>query len=255
MSVSCEDSCNVSDKSAEGWPTKRIVMAIDVETSGPSKWYDLIGIGASVLNERFEELDSLNMGSYIKPDHEPTNDALDDATEFEPHCWDEFWSKHPEALAALEYTGPLSKEDRHGEMAEQLQSFRTKWEGRAAAVGAEYNLVSDNSVFDGSWCNHIIMEHTSDLPIPYSATKHKKTKRQAYSSFLETHSQQRGFLMAVDPDFRGIWGLSERIAELYDVPKPMRKHDHSPANDAYTIAYDQMVLFGIMEGVIKPREQ
>lgn len=57
--------------------------------------------------------------------------------------------------------------------------------------------------------------------------------------------------MAVDPYFKSDWGLTNRIFELYDVERPSINHDHNPANDACTIAYDQQVLFGIRDGRIK----
>ena len=82
-------------------------------------------------------------------------------------------------------------------------------------------------------------------PIPYSASE-----KQEYCPFWETFSQQKGLLLSVDPTFKSDWGLTNRIFELYDIGKPNVAHDHNPANDAYTIAYDQQVLFGIRDGRI-----
>jgi hypothetical protein len=49
------------------------------------------------------------------------------------------------------------------------------------------------------------------------------------------------------------WGLTNVIASVYEVPTCDVKHDHNPANDAYTIAFDAQVLFGIMDKKIKRR--
>ena len=57
--------------------------------------------------------------------------------------------------------------------------------------------------------------------------------------------------MAVDPTFESDWGMTQRIFELYDAPPCPRPHDHHPSNDAYSIAYDQMVLHGIRKGLYK----
>ena len=86
------------------------------------------------------------------------------------------------------------------------------------------------------------------LPIPFNAIDKK------YDSFYETYSEQRGLLMAIDPQFvqENSYGYTRRIEELFDIPKYTKKsHDHNPANDAYTIACEQQVLLGIMNGTIK----
>ena len=61
-----------------------ITLAVDVEMSGARfSEHDVLAIGAAVVDERFELLDTFFYKSY-----NPT-----DAT-FETRCWDEFWSKH-----------------------------------------------------------------------------------------------------------------------------------------------------------------
>ena len=60
--------------------------------------------------------------------------------------------------------------------------------------------------------------------------------------------------MAVDPSYKNNWGYTKRISELYDVPEQRVNHDHNPANDAYTIAFEQQVLFGIREGRISRKK-
>ena len=94
----------------------------------------------------------------------------------------------------------------------------------------------------------MIHEHLVNVkPIPYTASTGE------YSSFGETHSAQRGLLMYVD-QYTKEWGFSDRINELFDVPEQQKAHDHNPANDAYTIAFDQQVLFAIQDGVIDLRD-
>lgn len=43
-------------------------------------------------------------------------------------------------------------------------------------------------------------------------------------------------------------------AKLFDVPELQKAHDHNPANDAYTIAFDQQVLLAIRERRIVERD-
>uniref|UniRef100_A0A6C0EKZ9 Exonuclease n=1 Tax=viral metagenome TaxID=1070528 RepID=A0A6C0EKZ9_9ZZZZ len=212
-----------------------IVLAFDIERSGATNDHHTIGIGASVVNGNFEELDQLFL-----PGHIP------DETNFEQRCWDEFWSKYPDKLKELEYHGDKDMQNRQEEMITQFQKFRAKWEDIAKENGWTLELVSDNNVYDGGFINEMLFTHTNELPIPYN-TKGK------YKPFWETHSEQRGLLMAVDPSFTSPWGFTKRIAELYDVPEMKVSHDHNPANDAYTIAFEHQVLFGIRDGRIKRR--
>ena len=100
-------------------------------------------------------------------------------------------------------------------------------------------------MFDGGFINQMLFEHTDYLPIPFSVRSGK------WGNFWETHSEQRGLLMAVNPDFPKDSGFGTRINKLYDVPKSTVKADHTPANDAFNIARDQQVLLGIRNGKFK----
>jgi len=217
-----------------------IVLAFDIERSGPRLEHDTIAIGACVLDWTFKELDRLCLLGYF-----PKPDACGQQTEFDPKTWEEFWSKHQDTLTALTYTGTKTKKAREEEIVEQVQAFRRKWELNAEKNNLKLEVCTDNNVFDGGFINCLLFEYSKQLPFPYST-------QGEYRPFWETHSQQRGLLMAVDPGFKQDWGYSQRINELYDIPAVMEKpHDHNPANDAYTIAFDQQVLLHIRDGQIK----
>ena len=214
---------------------ERIVLAFDIEKAGASDKQPIIGIGASVVKTLypkgegeivFAELDRLFLPGYFPG-----------VTLFEPRCWETFWSKNLEQLEQLEYKGDLTPMAREREMIHEFQAFRKKW--------SHAELVTDNNVFDGGFINDLIFRHTPNMPLPY-------TTEGEYSSFFETFSQQRGLLMAVDPEYvkKSNWGYSDRIKKLYNVPEIDVVHDHNPANDAFTIACDQLILYGIMNGNI-----
>jgi hypothetical protein len=216
-----------------------LVLAFDIERSGSGSDHQTIAIGASVVTEEFEELDSLFLPMYSR-----TN------TRFEPRCFDEFWSKHLDILEKLRYVeqgSNASTEEIEHLAVTKFQDFRRKWETYAEKNEMKLELVTDNNVYDGGYMNTLISKYTKDLTIPYSTS-------QKYSPFWDVFSQQRGLLMVVDPEFKGDWGISKRIAELYDIP-PMTlyEHDHLPHHDAYTIGFDQQVLLGIRDGLIKKR--
>jgi len=217
-----------------------IVLAFDIERSGGRTCDDTIAIGASVVGPDLTELDSLFLPGYFGKDQ----------THWEEACWEEFWSEHLVTLTLLVYNGDLTKAERQREMIKRFQLFRSKWERIAQDKGCKLELVSDNNVFDGGFINQMINEHYPDaLPIPYTSNVGiHGNKSQNYKRFWETHSEQRGLLMAIDPEYKKGGGYARRIEELYQIPPSSRLHDHDPSNDAYTIAREQQILLGIRDG-------
>jgi len=216
-----------------------LVLALDLEHSG----LETIGIGASVVNSEFKELDRFFIAIYDLAQ-----------TKFSDRCWDTFWSKNVKTLNELLYSGAnKKKEDREREMIIGFQEFRKKWEIEAKKLGKKLLLVTDNNVFDGGLINELIKKYLPGMePIPYSASRNLGGN-QEYNPFWETFSQQKGLLAVVEPTFKSDWGFTDKIFEIYDIEKPKVEHDHNPANDAYTIAYDQQVLLGIRDGRIRKK--
>lgn len=222
-----------------------LTLAFDIERSGGGNTHETIGIGASVVDNNFEERDSLFLPGYFPKSHKTP-------TVFEQRCWDEFWCKQSHTLDLLEYTGDLTKEERQKEMIVQFQEFRAKWEQYANDNNLKLELVADNNVYDGGFINDMIFKYLPDtLPLPYTAGR--VDGKQQYKSFWETHSEQRGLLAVVDPSFKQNWGYTKRIAELYEVPDQKKDHDHNPSNDAYSIAFEHQVLLNIRDGKIQRR--
>jgi hypothetical protein len=212
-------------------------LAIDIERSGALPEHNTIGIGMSVVDENFKELDSLFLPGYNPKD-----------CNMEQKCWDEFWSKNEDTLNKLLHPNDsISSSDIEKQMIISVQEFRKKWETICNNSSHVLHLVSDNNVYDGGFINQLIFKYTDDMPIPY------KVVDKSYNSFFETHSEQRGFLLAVDHEFNSNWGFTKRISDLYNVPVMNKLHDHNPANDAYTIAFDHQVLNNIRSGNIKKR--
>lgn len=213
---------------------KTVVLAFDIERAGPTDYQNTIAIGASVVDEDLTELDRMLECGYFEG-----------ATKFDQNCWDNFWCKNEKSLKKLKYTGKLDQYQREAEMVCAFLEFRLKWENLTEEKGWKLELVSDNGVYDGGFINQMMFEHTDYLPIPYNV------KDSSWNSLWETHSQQRGLLMAVNPEFRKDKGFSDRINALYSIKKSTIKADHTPANDAYNTARDQQVLLGIRNGKFK----
>jgi hypothetical protein len=209
----------------------KYTLAFDIERSGCTKNYDTIGIGASVVDSNFNELDSLFLAGYFPKE-----------TQFEKRCWDEFWVKNQDSLKQLEYSGTLNYKERQAEIIFLFQEFRKKWENKALADNVELDLVSDGCVFDAGFINEMIFEHLDNvLPIPYSAST------QQFSPFYDTTSEIKGILSIVDPTFKENWGYFNKLNELYNLPKFEKKHDHNPANDAFTIAVQHQIVLNIRD--------
>jgi hypothetical protein len=212
---------------------KTVVLGFDIERAGPTDDQNTIAIGASVVDENLTQLDSMEECGYFEG-----------TTQFEEKCG-KFWRSNKNALDKLKYTGTSDQYQREAEMVCLFLDFRLKWEKLAEEKGFNLELVSDNNVFDGGFINQMLFEHTDHLPIPFTV------KDKKWGTFWETLSEQRGLLIAVNPDFQKTGGFGARINKLYDVPKSTVKYDHTPANDAFNIARDQQVLLGIRNGVFK----
>ena len=233
---------------------KYAVLAFDIERSGAFASNATIGIGASFVTDDLKQVYSLYLPGYFPED-----------TPFEARCYEEFWSKNLDKLEELKYkhksntqqsnllteipnTQQLTFQQRQKQMIVKFQLFRRKCEEYAEANNLQFELCTDNNVYDGGFINQMIMEHTDNFPIPFN-TKNK------YQPFWETHAQQRGLLMAIDPEFKSAWGLSKRIKELYDLPELQVTHDHNCKHDAYTIACEQQFLLGIRDGKYKLKKE
>lgn len=238
---------------------KTLVVAFDIETSGPTKNEDIIAIGISAVNSQtLEEVDKCFIPGYFPPALKPS-----EQTPFHDDTWQGFWSKHPEKLAELEYTGSSSRAERQKEMIEQFQAFRAKQEQRFFNGEFEdYELVADNHAFDAGILNRYIEAHLpGHKPLPNTATFLKQkdgSMKQMFDRFHKTRSMQRGMLMVIATDFirdnkRGN-AYFPKICEMYNVPPMERKHDHNPVNDAYTTAFEHCVMLAIQDDGIKRKE-
>lgn len=218
-------------------PRSRLILAFDIEKAGQRASDPILALGAIVMDQNFNEIDSLFLPCYFPND-----------TKFDQKCWDEFWSTKSDLLNKIKYEGPMTQHDRIRDVIKSFQEFRARWETFALRNNIDYYFVSDTNVNDAEAINQAIHNYfPDDMPIPFSASK------KEYSDFINVSDFQRGFLMAIDPNFNGQWGMTQRIIDLFEVPPRARKVDHNPVNDAYGIAYDFNVLLGIKNKRIVPK--
>jgi hypothetical protein len=222
---------------------KTVVLAFDIERTGAKPENETIGIGLSVVDENFKQLDSLLLKGYISRPI-PEEGAPEG---FELRSWVEFWQPRQEVLKTLTVDFDV-KEIVQKTMIIRFQEFRKKWEYRAEDEGFNLEICSDNPVYDCWFINELICRYLPEYhPLPY------KARSITYQPIWDTDSMLRGVLAATDPEFKSGWGLSDRIRELYDVKTEDIGYDHLPHHDAYNIACDAQIILGIREGRIKKK--
>ena len=202
-----------------------VILAFDLERAGATVEYDTIALGASVIDEKGNELANLFIPGYFP-----------EKTKFEERCWDEFWSKNTDILDLLKYEGELSPVEVEKEMITNFHQFRKHWEDFATQNNCEFYLVTDNISFDVTFINLMMFKHLPGvLPIPYSASSQK------YSSVIDICQMARGF--AADPNYAKKWGFNDHLdkileGHLKDAKKvlPLKAKEHKPDIDAHYIA-------------------
>jgi hypothetical protein len=124
------------------------LLAIDVETSGPSfAQHALLSIGCSLQNEQKQELD-----------HFSVNIKIPEGRCFDKECEGLFWDKHKQAK------NHIQKSSTSPELAmEAFENFIQK-------IDRSYTdliLVSDNPCFDVAWIDNYLSVYTSRKPLRY----------------------------------------------------------------------------------------
>lgn len=238
-----------------------LVLAYDVEATGVGG--HVIAIGASVVDDHLVERDSFRACCF-KP-----NEA-----HFELDCIEGFWlgtelgvfrdyrDAKPVAADALAYTPrdvlreiaaqtPPVIAQSHAELhaIDGFIAFVEKWGKLALAEKFTLMICSDNTAFDTCWINTLLAKYRPDVkPFPYSFLTGN------YGKHYDVHQLQIGELRHHDSAWvQKYWGATKAINEIWDVPKMTKQHNHMPDFDAYTIAFDMVVLNLITLGVIKKR--
>jgi hypothetical protein len=203
-----------------------LVLAFDIERSGPCRTHDTIAIGASVLDSSFLERATLLLKGYNK-----------ETVVFDARCWREFWCTKANVLEHLAYKGGKTKREREREMIEEFHTFRITWENIAALEGCRLVLASDNPVFDGGYINDLMAKHMpyGTLPIPYTASR-----PQQYTHLVSVDDVRDGMSML----------MKKTILDTYNIPVKAKLHTHTPDCDAYSIAHDLQVAYGIKNGMV-----
>lgn len=209
---------------AKSAPVKKIYVAFDIEKTGSLFSHPINSIGVCVGDDQ-AVLQKFRINIDVKwPDRllvtGGTENALlvRDYGDFEPRCWEEFWSKQPDSLIALLRFQAQPAED-------AAKRFRTWLDGLEEQYPAKTHklvFLSDNASFDIASLDHFLEQFTGRIPLRYStAGKYRSLKAP-------------DDMLAMLPDDFVKWAIKEQI-------DPLVHHDHDPANDAEHI-YRQYLL-------------
>ncbi len=255
---------------------KVYVLAYDWERTGDPMACRSIGLGMSVVDSDFKEVDTLLVPFY-KP-----NEAF-----FEWRCVEEFWlgeelkelkarraydefiKAHPdepvpvnllyrassmppsEVLNRLHIlTTQRTQEEAESFAVDAFIGIIQKWERRAKAEGAILMRCSDNVPSDTRVANQLMAKYRPEiLPLPYLLSEENN-----YGRHYDVHQMQIGFLASVYPDFpTKYWGATKAMEQLFQVPPKVKEHNHMPDSDAYTIAFDLQVVVNAARGTLPRR--
>lgn len=177
----------------------------------------------------------------------------------------EFWRSKKELLDRLKtmvYDGSLPFEARQHQMFVEFQDFRKRWEVHAEKFDQRLIFAVDSST-DLTFLSIGIMKHIDrDAYLPYSA-KTVEVDGVVVDNFKPTHRLMRNFnsnqtvltssaqqmlLLQVAPEKAFSWDKTSLIRKLYGIPAPNVQHDHTPLNDAITIAWEYKNLLDIASG-------
>lgn len=166
--------------------------------------------------------------------------------------------------------GPLGGERvelrRELEMYKGFVEFRNGWLEAAKRAGVPLKLCTDNGLFDGGWLMALVAGATwclnahAPLPMPNYAALDDDGKCCGYLSVHDSCASLKGFVaglhlvLCIDPASAHPDALSALRALAPDLPVPAHAHDHSPDNDAYTIAFAYVAREGVARGIFPLRD-
>jgi DNA polymerase III alpha subunit (gram-positive type) len=186
---------------------KCVVIALDVETSGPNfTTNSLISIGVSVQDMEMNEIASFQR-----------NLAIEEGRYFDERCLNDFWRKHDEAFRFV-----TSNTSDPKVVMEDLSAFVSDIETTYPSCV----IVSDNPSFDIAWINLYFSRYTERLPINY----HTNGKHRMIWDSSSVQKTWCGFKKGVSFSY-----IPLKYEAVLRLSSPI-VHDHNPLNDAREIA-------------------
>lgn len=196
---------------------KKVYLALDIEKTGSKNLqHPICSIGWCLGLEDGTVLEKNRINLKVKWPIKMA-DSLDYG-DFEPRCWDEFWSKHPSALVELITRDAVGMTTGMFQFSALLDRLEEQY------PSPEYKLtfLSDNASFDIAALDVNLERYVNRIPLRYSKTC-KYRAIEAPDDMLDVFPSHV---------------VKKLVAQKID---PYVSHDHDPANDAEHI-YRQYLL-------------
>lgn len=193
-----------------------IVVAVDIEKTGALFAHPVNSIGFYIAPEvenpselSKDQIETFKWNIIVNMP-EVKDGKVVDYGDFDPQCWDEFWSKQPDALArCTSNPSPIAAANAWHEIAKMIDSLEEKYPDDKFKI----KFISDNASFDVATVNYCLEKYTRRLPMRYSS----KGKWRS----LVAH---KDVFWAMPDD------VQKRQMELINRDV---NHDHDPVNDAH----------------------
>lgn len=190
-------------------------VAFDIEKTGCLNYtHPIVSIGYVVGDSKGNLFEKKKINLLVKW---PQCDlkGINCYGDFEPRCWDEFWSKRPSELLKALQQNALSQEEGLKQFAEFLNSLELKYESIV--------FLSDNASFDIAALDVNLERYAKRNPLRYSTTG-KYRSLLPPDDLFETLSVEQ----------------QNELSKKYITPFVV--HDHDPSNDAEFI-YRQYIAY------------
>jgi DNA polymerase III epsilon subunit-like protein len=208
-------------------------LVVDIETKGQHQTKnDMLCFGACIANSLTKEIE-VEFQIYLKP-------KISNDDGWEQRCLDEFWNK-PENIETK--NNMLQTITEHGvEPSKAMHMFYNWINNRSKEEKDSMIVVTDTSGYDIGFLNHYLSE--ANLPsMNYIIGNEYRPSRDSSSFHMGIANQLPS---------QGLWGAEQAaLKKLGHSPELLKKNpykaSHVPVEDAKSIAWEVMLLDGLIK--------
>jgi len=190
------------------------ILAFSIVRTGETEDYETIGIEASLVDPYFKELGTFKFKGFVEGMALSHDTRLDRMLEYK-------------------YEGLLTtKISIQTEMVQTFVRFVHQCERLAEKLEAHVEICCQDKMYDANHLSRLIAKGFFDF---------NRDMNGNYRYVWDLASEQRGFLMGTDSDFKYTSNFSKFIEKMYYIPVVEYR------SDAYLIAREQQAILGIRD--------
>lgn len=212
------------------WDKKKIFVALDIEKAGALHIkHPIVSIGWCIGDADGKVLCKDRINLNVKWPTIEQNPDVRDYGDFEPRCWDEFWSKRPRDLIDSMKANAYEQKKGIEQFARLLDFLETEY----PSPNHEIVFLTDNPAFDIAALDVALELQVGRMPIRYDS-------KGRYRS-IQIPDEAMHLLSAHD--------ARDLVRAYVDC---VVKHDHDPSNDAEHV-YRQYLLVLMLQNFVQKR--